>query len=148
MKRIIGLSLLFLANIVVLAHATIPHHHHGRVIVSICNILSIDDALNHKHENCHSGQHNEHEHKHSEHPLSEDCVLNELYARSNVSSANSNGSDFTNFQLDFPLVCHDVIPLIEIRDYGELPFRQKPYLNSYHTHYITHSLGLRAPPFC
>jgi hypothetical protein len=145
MKRIIRLSLLFLANIVVLAHVVVPHHHHGRVIVSICNIFSIDDVLNHKHEDCLLECD---EYEHSECFLNEDCILNELYTRSNVSSANSNDSDLTNFYIDFHIICHDIIPIIRIQDYNELPFRQKPYINSCYSHYITHSLGLRAPPAC
>lgn len=148
MKRVIGLLLLFLANIVVLAHAVIPHHHHDKVVVSILNILFINDVLEHEHTDplrndgyAHSGA-----------ELNETCLLNELFIRSyfgqSVLSANSNDFDFTNSHSYSPIICYDIVPLIEILDYGELPFKQKPYVNSYHTHYITHSLGLRAPPFC
>lgn len=144
MKRIIGLSLLFLANIVVLAHAVIPHDHHGKICISICNILSVSDTLNHKHESCRLGCG---EHAHSGHS-SKECTLNDLYTRSNESSVSSGDSDFTNFHSDFPVICYDAVPLLEIQFYEELSFRQKPYLNSYYTYYLTHSLGLRAPPSC
>jgi hypothetical protein len=46
-----------------------------------------------------------------------------------------------------PLLFQDNSTL-KITDYGGLPFRQKPYLRSYHAELISHSLGLRAPPVC
>ncbi len=35
-----------------------------------------------------------------------------------------------------------------IRDDDGVPFRQRPFVETYHYEYLTRSLGLRAPPVC
>lgn len=150
MKKVIALPLLLLANLVILAHAIVPHHHHDKIVVSICDFLSIEDALEHTHSDHHHGQ--EKGHEHTGHDLGEECLLNELYIRAssnqNLSASHSGDFDLSNSHLDFPLYFCEFNQQIDLTDYGELPFRQKPYVYSYHTYYITHSLGLRAPPVC
>ena len=43
MKRAISIFFILLANIAILAHAVVPHHHHNKVFAAIVNVLD-DDA--------------------------------------------------------------------------------------------------------
>ncbi len=72
-------------NILILAHAVVPHHHHNKVFVAIVNILDHDaqDIFNHKHghEHHHDGgsdHHNVPAHHHD--GDSEDCLMSEAEA--------------------------------------------------------------------
>lgn len=59
MKRRISTLMILLANMLILAHAVVPHHHHNKVFVAIVNILDHDaqDIFNHEHghEHHHDG---------------------------------------------------------------------------------------------
>lgn len=141
-----------LANIVLLAHAVIPHHHHKGMVVSIGNWLSPNDALEHGHDcGLFHSFHCSHDADHHDHGegVNEDCILNGLYARLDQDRQQHLLCDKEDFLKHIDCSCHfELVPAdeIETKDYGNLPFRQKPYIPSSYSHYITHSLGLRAPP--
>lgn len=52
--------MILLANMLILAHAVVPHHHHNKVFVAIVNVLDDDarDRLNHEHD--HDGDSDHH----------------------------------------------------------------------------------------
>lgn len=52
MKKAISIFFILLANIAILAHAVVPHHHHNKVFAAIVNVLDDDlqNALNHPHD--------------------------------------------------------------------------------------------------
>lgn len=150
MKKAIALSFLLLASIVVLAHAVIPHHHHNQIPVVVCN----------NHHELESTT-NRHHHHNDTHPIDqcadpdghchgviEDCLLAKVFVRVSYDkqASQSLGIDFNLLPCIVSLFSGYSIP--EIDDDIGLPFRQKPYLLSYHTEYISVSLGLRAPPVC
>lgn len=147
MRKVVALTFLLLANIIILAHAVVPHHHHNQVPVAL-NVAHHEhdsDAIydHHHHDDTAPAEHNGNSHGHGG---IEECLLEKAFIRI--------GNDNQAFQsLDF-----DLLPCIislfsgystpKIADDVGLPFRQKPYLLSYHTEYISVSLGLRAPPIC
>ena len=119
MKKRIALFFLLLANTILLAHAVIPHHHLEDIQpVGQCN-----------HENM------------------KDCPLTTLYIKFDNDKPILQTH---NFNLSFSpcvLTPFSDISIFPIPDTIGLPFRQKPYLLSYYTDYISQSLGRRAPPF-
>jgi len=131
--------MLLLANTMILAHAVIPHHHNG-VVASVCGF---NEASEHVHFCSHGHDSNTNQDV-------EDCVLSDLYlhvSQDDNPHAPSDTELFTNWDYSSLFA---VVPnhKIEIKDYGNLPFRQKPHIISSYNHYITCSLGLRAPPIC
>ena len=139
MKRVIALSFLFLANVILLAHVVIPHHHHHLSTVCFLNSHCADCKEAHKQSSdsdCH----------HDDGNKREECPLQEIYVR---IENNQSLVDLTpDNDLQYPaLSLFSTTPIVEIIDLKSLPFRQKPYLRSYHTDYTSQSLGLRAPPY-
>ncbi len=51
MSRRIPIMLIMLANMLILAHAIVPHHHHNKVFTAIVNVLDEDsqNLFNHEH---------------------------------------------------------------------------------------------------
>ena len=41
-KKRISMLLVVLANMLILAHAVVPHHHHNKVFVAFVNVLDED----------------------------------------------------------------------------------------------------------
>jgi hypothetical protein len=123
MKKAISVSFLLLANIVLLAHAVVPHHYHGQVPVISCDF---------QHEqNDDTNDHN-------------DCLLSKVYLRFGGDKQLLPFID-VNAELFFCLlpVFSDGFSNLET-----LPFRYKPYLQFLYLAQISQSLGLRAPPAC
>lgn len=152
MKKIISIVFLLLANFIVLAHAAIPHHHHNRIVFSIFNFLSISEELEHDHHDYAPSYTHQNSDKHSHQgEYNEYCLLNGIYLNASQDKQHFLSSDCTDLfkQIDyFSLFAATSTNDIELKDYGCLSFRQKPYVNPYQSHYNPHCLGLRAPPFC
>lgn len=145
MKRTIAISFLLLANIIILAHVIVPHHHHEGMPVAFCKISFSDDNSERTHSS-HSHSNGKDDHSHDSEV---NCTLCQLYIRAEInSSLSSLASALANLHIDFPVICYNISTLTDIQESEGLPFRQKPYTISYHSHYIVHSLGLRAPPVC
>ncbi len=143
MKRIIAIGFISLATMVIMVHAIVPHHHHGGMPVPLSSEVCKTKHECHGHGDCHDAD-DGHSHDHS----SEDCLIHDLYFR----LENEKQIKYLNVA-DFSQVLHFIIVFCEdltfkALEYGNLPFRGIPYSESYHTVYITHSLGLRAPPVC
>ena len=140
------MSFLLLANINILVHTIVCHHHYDDISV----IYST-----HCEHDC--GSHNNHQHDDNSpsdhckdpycHGSINDCLLTNFCVKF--------GNDKSTFQLVY--FNFNFLPFISslFSDYSLqpiynntcLPFRQKPYLPSYYTDYVSQSFGLRAPPF-
>jgi hypothetical protein len=137
-KKAISLSFLLLANIVMLAHAVVPHHYHentGVCVMSHCR----DSNEAHRHENNHSQKH-----EHGGNALSDECSVD-----IHVFTKNDNNNCCLHSYCDCEQILYTLIlDRVSISNFDiKIPFQHKPYLLSYHTEYISQSLGLRAPPF-
>lgn len=53
---------MLLANISLLAHAVIPHHHHDREAVAIVDMAAATEQAHHQHSH---GSHHSHDHGHA-----------------------------------------------------------------------------------
>lgn len=141
-KRFLGISIILLANLILLAHNAIPHHHHQH---KVCLVSS----------HCHSGESTsqDHEskiptHEHDSPNGDETCTLKQFEAvPPNQLRLNAGENDAVNF----------IDPGIHIESSGNLQsdcsfiktghlfiFPLIPY-NNLPAYYIS-SCGLRAPP--
>ena len=141
MKRAIALSFFWLANIILLVHVVVPHHHHD--LSTVCFLLShcAGNEETHKHASDSDCQ------QHDDENSREECPLKNVYVKL------ENSKFFVDLNLDkhfqYPvLVLFPVKSIVKITDSGNLPFRQKPCLLSYCTEFIARSSGWRAPPAC
>ena len=120
--------LILLANMLILAHAVVPHHHHNKMFVALVNVLDHDsrDLFNHSHG--HEYQHGDSDHHdgpaHYHDGNSEDCLMSEAEAAVGL------------YELSFTPDCQ------------EDGFRRRPYVASGHADFVARSKGLRAPPAC
>ena len=149
MKKTIALSFLFFANAILLAHAIVIHHHYHWIQISAA-------TAQHEHtcnsnENCRhdDAQPDDHCNNPFCHGNIKNCPLELLYIKIDNDNDIYQPLDFElNLLPSFSFL--SLFPdysISKITDGIGLPFRQKPYLLSYHTDYISQSLGLRAPPF-
>ena len=150
-KKAIALSFLFLANAVMLAHAVLPHHHHGGLVYFMATAHHQHDCDHYHcdHHHCNDAQSEDGNSDYT--PCNddiEDCELATIYFKFENQRRTFQRSDFDFdlFSFDFALFTDNHTPSID-DDIG-LPFRQNPYLLPCHLEYISQSLGLRAPPVC
>jgi len=132
---------LLLANIILLAHAVIPHHYHQEQ-VCIVNAHCQNDSKAHQHN---ASGHN-HEHDGSE--GTQNCVLKQAVA----IPANSLKQEFKCLGCDdnhSPLVHLQAVLLShEFNSFVPkiISIAQIPLKTSSHSCFVHSSLGLRAPP--
>jgi len=150
MKKVFGIPLMLLATFVILAHTFVPHHHQNRIAISIGEASFIDKIFNHQHDHPHS-----HDHNHSpvnadhEDEFSEDCLLDDFYRRLKQTRKHRLMTDDDNKSKNIVSVQFFVagpVQIIEIKDYGEFPFRQNPHLPASYLTHIGSSLSFRGPP--
>ena len=129
-KKAISLSFLLFANVVILAHSVIFHHHDSQIP---CNENTEQhhccDDTGHTGKCCDS----------------KNCLLDTPFTRNNDS--NQLLPVFNNF--DFVII--NIVPanqIIQITDLTGLPLRQRPYPLLFYSGFISQSMGLRAPPVC
>ncbi|MDR2927747.1 MAG: hypothetical protein LBV41_06060 [Cytophagaceae bacterium] len=128
-KKVISLTFLVLASMVMLVHLFIPHHHHSQNSVAVCTNHHEDtDADNH----CQDAV--------------DDCFMQQAYVK------NMEDNRLTFQTPDFALtLCYLSLfaeNLILPIDDDCLPFKQKPFSPLFYTDYVSQSIGLRAPPAC
>ena len=138
MKRAFATSFLLLANMILLAHAVIPHHYH-RQIPDITWSFLCENSNSHTANQCTDPNC-------PAHGVVEDCFLKKIGVR-----FNNNGQLKSSIDAKIKLLpCFHALfadmRITEIDNIESLPFHQKPYLLSHHTNFISHSFGLRAPP--
>lgn len=152
MKRITAIFFILLANIALLAHAVIPHHHHDKVAVAIINIFEGHQSHNHENdEHDHSHHHQtaeHHSHHHSHNGDAEECLISDtVYIPSKIQEdlANADWLDGQDFDIELIWIADNIsiAPCFEV-----LSLKPKPYTARIHLDCLTRSIGLRAPPVC
>ncbi|MDR0367738.1 MAG: hypothetical protein LBH82_01185 [Bacteroidales bacterium] len=147
MKKIVSISFLLFANIILLASAVVPHHHHS-YDPSVIYFAHQDHcvAVGHccEEANLPTDQQGD-THNQTD---TDDCLLQQSYinAGNNKQLSPSPDLGFDVLPCVLSLLFGNIVPNTD--HLQGLPFRQKPYLHSYHTEFISQSLGLRAPPVC
>lgn len=119
-----------------LAHAAIPHHHHGDVPCFVS-------------EHCQHNGEEDHPHTGSDHHHSGDNAMCRVFQEVVPSKSDDHrlGEDITNL---FALVVA-VVPDFEWLSLSPLVasyFEVDTSLHSYHSSFAVAVFGLRAPPFC
>ena len=158
MKKSFGVLFILLATLVILAHAFVPHHHHDRIVVSFFGPSFIEKIFEQVHHHHHKHLHS-HDHSQDHTPVnpdhedkySEDCLLDDLYRRLNQTRKHQLTGDDDSKSSNFdhvPFFVAAPVQQIEIKDYGEFPFRQNPYLPASFLTLIGCSLSFRGPPVC
>ncbi|MGV8112681.1 MAG: DUF6769 family protein [Lentimicrobium sp.] len=136
-KKLTAFSFILLANIILLAHAVFPHHHHEQ-LVCIERTHCVDDATPHTQK---SPEHN-HQHDGADNTT---CVINQAVIISSSQARFVNNCDncSDNHNHDFYNLSNfgyiDLLPVSEVITYI-------PEFSSFLISYVTTSLGLRAPP--
>lgn len=146
MRKRLSILMILLANILILVHVVIPHHHYNKVFVAVVNMLNDDtrDLFNHEHE---------HEHHHD--CNKEDCMMNEAVAAAVLKIQTDDGSEWTTMpQLNKDDVQQIWLAAIAFYETSftlynkEGNVRQRTYTASGHTDFVACSKGFRAPPIC
>ena len=138
MKKTRCLTALWIANILLLAHAAIPHHYHENT--GVCFVLHCKDSKEpHRHEYS-----DFHTHQHEGNPHSEECYVDDVYTAANKKNAYCSHSNCDCGTAFYSLFSNN----LSIKNFIDSKHSTffKPYLLSDYTDYITQSLGLRAPP--
>jgi len=141
MKRFWPIFVLLFANIVLVAHAVIPHHHHSSII---CVKSSHCESDSDKHD--HETPLDSHRHDGPDNP--ENCVLKQIIAipsnhsRQIISNLDSGIDHFAGSDLNTSDNYSGIVKLV----YTGLFAGCMPVLSSNYLYFINSSLGLRAPP--
>ena len=127
MRKKIAIGFLLLANIVLLAHTVLPHHHHsdGTVcfFVNSCNKDISHDKDSHHHNRC------------------EDCSL-----VNNVFISQQTGQDHLKYELPSPLLLFIIPYNIDLSQNISFSFKYVPFLTSLYFSAILRTCVSRAPP--
>jgi hypothetical protein len=140
-KRVPALLLVFLASIVLLANAVIPHHHHEN---EVCIESSHCESDGEEH---HDGDaENNHDHDGASNFMN--CALNQIY----IIPSTLQKEELKSIDLLNPFHSFIGIPAIHTSQeksniathyFDAPPIHQPP---SFYILYVNHSRGLRAPP--
>jgi hypothetical protein len=133
-KRAISLSLLFFANLIVLAHVVIPHHYHDNT--SVCFSLHCQDSKRAHHHDPDDKQ----THQHEGNPSSDKCSLDTFYF-----SADKNENSLCGLHHEF----YSGTNPIEDGFFVEtelICILQDTYIPRFYSGFFSQSNGLRAPP--
>ena len=139
MKLKTALVFLIIVNMILLAHALFPHHHHNYQ-VCLVNSHCHDDSKAHKHNA------DEHNHDHDGNNKTQNCLLKQ------VVIIPSNSFKYQFKCIDYSLFNSNLqfIPFYsETSAFAVSPVsfsKKKPVYKSEYSFLINHSLGLRAPP--
>jgi hypothetical protein len=146
MRRAISLSFLMLANMFLLAHVVIPCRHDHDTIICACFLTDVHADCEKSHEHTHDA---DSQHHNDDFPTEECAADTDVYLYVRHTNIKPDVEFCLNRAVQYPvLFLFPMNPVVEITGLEGLPFRQKPYLPTCHTGYITRSLGLRAPPVC
>lgn len=137
-RNFITVFFILLANIILLAHAVIPHHSHH-------NEVCIGDS----HLQAHSVEHNScSDHKHSNEEKAEDCALNQVSVvlsqqlRSEIKSFDcfASLSQFDGFQAQ---LLNESVGHFSLQNVSS---PKSPLLYFDYTSFVGNQIGLRGPP--
>ncbi len=134
MKRIVSISVVVLANIILLAHAIIPHHHHDGVATAWLQ------------QECQYHHHQPTDSHSQEEDTSDDCILKVVLSRLSVSHREeSEDHNLTPCLHCFDLYCTD-FHLPEPVMTGKA-VKAITHLTSTYSYSPVNTSGLRAPPY-
>ena len=141
MKRAISLSFLLLANMIMLAHVLISHHHHEKTGVCFINFHGKDCKEAHQHDSQTRGN--------ESNPVSNRCCFDNIYPPEKNDLKNT-------CRLHKKCDCGQVLYILisntlDTRTFVDdtvIHFRQNPFVPLFYADYISQSLGLIAPPVC
>ena len=140
-KRTLCVAALWVANILLLAHIAIPHHHHGDD-VKCCFDFHCKD--------CSHKPHDSQTHQHERNPFSEKCCfIDNVYtlAENNIKTACHIHTKCDCRHILFTLIS-DSLHLQFFCNNTITHFRQNPYIPLFYADFVAQSIGLRAPPVC
>jgi hypothetical protein len=150
-----------------LAHTIVPHHHHNGFVVALIERSIKERSQDHHHASSdhnhtpsdhhkapsthHHASSDHHQapstHNHESNRETEKCALNEVYTRSD-NSPKFECYENCDYKASKTFVSPGGIDKFSLVNEGGLPFRQKPYIESYYSKFSSGSIGLRAPPVC
>lgn len=149
-----GILLLFVANLCLLVHGIVPHHHHGGVPVAIVAMADHHHGHEHHGHDEHDGSHDHYHHSHIHHDThrhgheSEDCLISDnLFVVVRGQESGYNLSDDGAEDALALLYCEagtmcllPQCPATQLRFYT--------YRSGIPPGVYIDSNGLRAPPYC
>ncbi len=145
MKRTLSIVFILTANLILLAHAIVPHHHHhNKLFFDYSENIQINESHGHEHDHdC--------EHNHSTcntQNCDYGCSLREMVAITPVASDQIIISPrvkdiFFENQTPSTLICAEIIHPTVIQN---KLFRLKPPIESNYSIFVSRTFGLRAPP--
>ena len=143
MKKVLSISMMLCATMVLLAHAVVPHHHHDN---AACFISPVEE---HDHHCCdHDGELPKEK---DDHGKEEACLLGDFLALIPDGYKQENYNvEHPNNDIPASLLALLVVHSEENNTKSRPPtaFRQKPITDSSYELYIVRSLGMRGPPSC
>ena len=125
-KKAIPLCFFLLVNIIILAHAVIPHHHHDGIPVTV---------------------HHEHDDNMPDHQKTDNLHEFLLLTKAKNAKQTYQLFDFGFDLMPCLLTLFSDCSIYWMRDEAGLLFRYPPFIQLHHTESIARSIGLRAPPF-
>ncbi len=141
-KKSVSFLFIIVANLILLAHALIPHHHHN---LEVC--LNADECSFHNDFQSQNQEDKDHKHNHNHSSDTECCVLKQaVVIPTNFDKLKTSFFDykilhntFYDCQLDFLKVKFDLY----FQDFKNkaAPFEEQLYTQSVNIYF-----GLRAPP--
>ena len=145
-KKAISISFLLFANIAILVHVVLFHHHESQLSAAICaeNLTHQCSESTHKYpanDNANNYPVNERAHKCC---TIDNCILNDVISKAGGYKLSEPVFNNINVIVNNNPACHSFL----ITYLTGLPFRQKPYQPFFYDDFISQSLGLRAPPAC
>ena len=123
------LSFLFLANIILLIHAVVPHHHHEDTGICFTNSHTREHEENSYPEKC--------------------CIIDNNYtlAENKIKTSCHMHTKCNCGQL----LSEPILTTLYIHDFvndTQIHFQQNPYVPLFYSEFVSLSIGLRAPPVC
>jgi hypothetical protein len=135
-KKIISLSILLLANVVILAKPVVCYYQ-DTLTECVANQAK-DCCKQAKQDNCSNTKSTQ---KSCD---TQKCVLKNLFLQESNNKLPKPVFNSFNIITD----CISDYQIIQISNLTLLPFQQKPYVPLIYSNFISQSFGLRAPPAC
>jgi len=125
-KKLISLSILLFVNVIILAHAAVPHHHHeAKHILFALYCEDCSDEHNHEHE-----------------------LTDDIFNIPTNKCTKNLCRSYTNCDCKNEFLTSSILNTQDFVDDTITCFRQKPFIFSFYTEFAAQSFGLRAPPAC
>ena len=143
MKKAIALSFILLANMIILAHAVVPHHDHDDMTICFFGSHCDDCNVTHNPTECET-------HTHHDHTCSDKCctIDNIFDPTDNKAKAIYHIHANCDCWQTLYFLTLNIVDIQDCIDDTLLLFLHAPYIDTCHTDYVSQSLGLRAPPAC